>query len=90
MASAFSRFPVKKSAADGAVTTGPLQLQGVVFVATAAAAACLLSDEAANDLVNFGTGVAAGFYSVTFPKPLPLAGYKLTTLTNGIAYLYLV
>lgn len=89
MAAAFSKFPVKKTVADGSPVNGPATLGGVVFVATAAAAACTLQDEAGNDLVNFGSGLAAGFYSYNLPKPAPIAGYKLSTLTNGIAYIYL-
>ena len=89
MAAAFSKFPIKKTVADGSVTTGSAMLGGVVFVATAAAAACTLQDEAGNELVNFGSGLAAGFYSYNLPKPSQVAGFKLSTLTNGVAYIYL-
>jgi hypothetical protein len=89
MATAFSKFPVKKTVPDGSVTNGPCLLGGVLFVATAAAAACLLQDEAGNDLINLGSGLAIGPYAFNLPKPVQIAGYKLATLTNGVAYIYL-
>jgi hypothetical protein len=86
---AFSKFPVKKTVPDGSVTSGPVSLGGVLFVATAAAAACTLQDEVGNDLISFGSGLATGPYAFTLPKPIQIAGYKLATLTNGVAYIYL-